>query len=465
MNLRIDKSRTLRAALYERVSTDEQAIKGYSIDAQRSNLEEYCEYKKIKIVGHYTDEGISGAKPPLKRPALKRLLDDVESGKIDIILFTKLDRWFRSVQEYFKVQEILEKHDVGWTAIHEDYDTTTANGRMAITIFMAIAQNEREKTAERIKAVFAHKIKNKEAVFGRGSIPYGYTHDTDEDGVRRLVKDPETMDAVQEFWDIAVKYESVYHAAKEVTMKYGLDRSVASWDRRSKNEIYTGIYRGIEDYCPSYVSREDWEKLQSRDGKIKRTKNGRIYLFAQMIKCPSCGRNIASSYTKQTRRDGRVFEYHNYRCQYRHSGECDHKHAISESKIEKWLLANLSDLMKDEIARVEVRKKNYKPKTKANVTKLKEQMRKLEVIYLAGNKTDEEYIKEQAELKALIAKAEEALADDPADRDLTALKNTLGIDFRSIYKMLEQQDKRRFWRKLIKEIHIQGNTPVSVEFH
>lgn len=74
-------SAILRAALYERVSTEEQALRGFSIEAQIANLEEYCEKAQMKIVDHYADEGISGAKPPLKRPDLKRLLDDVEAGQ------------------------------------------------------------------------------------------------------------------------------------------------------------------------------------------------------------------------------------------------------------------------------------------------------------------------------------------------------------------------------------------------
>ena len=102
------------------------------------DLEKYAKDNNMKIVGVYLDEGISGAKPPLKRPDLKRLLDDVEAGKIDMILFTKLDRWFRSVKEYFKVQDILDNNKVEWKAIQENYDTTTANGQMAITIFLAV---------------------------------------------------------------------------------------------------------------------------------------------------------------------------------------------------------------------------------------------------------------------------------------------------------------------------------------
>ena len=112
--------RIRRVALYVRVSTEEQALKGFSIEAQKAALEEYCKKNNMKIVDIYADEGISGAKPPLKRPALKRLLEDVESGKIDMILFTKLDRWFRSVKEYFKVQDVLDNNKVEWKAVQED---------------------------------------------------------------------------------------------------------------------------------------------------------------------------------------------------------------------------------------------------------------------------------------------------------------------------------------------------------
>ena len=198
-------SRIRRVGLYGRVSTEEQALRGFSIEAQVDALKEYCKKNNMKIVDIYLDEGISGAKPPLKRPALKRLLEDVEAVKIDMILFTKLDRWFRSVKEYFKVQDVLDNNKVEWNAIQEDYDTTTANGQMAITIFLAVAQNERDRTAERIKVVLEHKRKNKEACFGGRALPFGYKKERDENGKSRLIKDPETQKAVQEFWDILLK--------------------------------------------------------------------------------------------------------------------------------------------------------------------------------------------------------------------------------------------------------------------
>lgn len=457
-------TRVLRGALYERVSTEEQAVRGFSIDAQIDSLNEYCSKNKIKIVDHYTDAGISGAKPPLKRPALQRLLNDVEAGKIDIILFTKLDRWFRDIPGYFKVQEILERNRVEWKAIHEDYDTTTANGRMAITIFMAIAQNEREKAAERIKSVFEHKRKNKESFFGWASMPFGYMEEKDENGVRRLVKDPEIEPILNEFFELCVKYESISNAAKTINLKYGLTRGKHKWHELTKKEIYTGNYKGVKDYCPAYISYEDWMKLQNKS-KVRQTKNNRVYLFTGLIECPICGNNLRSQYCKQTRKNGEVKEYYSYKCQGRASRTCEYSHTISQLKAESWLLDNLDMLMKDEIAKVEIEKSKPKPKPKTDVDALKERLRRLDVIYMAGNIDDDEYLTQQKELKSAIQKAESMVAQMPENKDVSNLKEMLETDFKSIYHTLDDIDKRRFWRSLIQRIYVKDNSIVSVDFN
>lgn len=457
-------TRVLRGALYERVSTEEQAVRGFSIDAQIDSLNEYCSKNKIKIVDHYTDAGISGAKPPLKRPALQRLLNDVEAGKIDIILFTKLDRWFRDIPGYFKVQEILERNRVEWKAIHEDYDTTTANGRMAITIFMAIAQNEREKAAERIKSVFEHKRKNKESFFGWASMPFGYMEAKDENEVRRLVKDPEIEPILNEFFELCVKYESISNAAKTINLKYGLTRGKHKWHELTKKEIYTGNYKGVKNYCPAYISYEDWMKLQNKS-KVRQTKNNRVYLFTGLIECPVCGNNLRSQYCKQTRKNGEVKEYYSYKCQGRASRTCEYSHTISQLKAESWLLDNLDMLMKDEIAKVEIEKSKPKPKPKTNIDSLKEKLRRLDVIYMAGNIDDDEYLTQQKELKSAIQKAENMVAQMPENRDVSNIKEMLETDFKSIYHTLDDVDKRRFWRSLIQRIYVKDNSIVSVDFN
>lgn len=453
----------LRAGLYERVSTDEQEKFGFSIQTQIDALEEYCKTNKIKIVDHYTDGGVSGGKAASRRPEMSRLLEDVQAGKIDIVLFTRLDRWFRNVKEYFKVQEILDKHNVEWKAVWEDYDTTTSNGRMAITIFLAIAQNEREKGAERVRVVFDRKRQNKEAWLGPKSMPFGYTKEEDENGILRMVKDPELKDALEAFWDIAVKYQNVSKAAKEVNRTYGLNRSKKLWFDVVHKEIYTGVCKGVEDYCEPYVSKENWQMLQNR-GSIKKTQGNRVYLFTGLIKCPACGRTLKSTYCTQTRKSGEIKEYRSYRCIHKDVRTCENRHTVSELKTEQWLLDNLEALLQGEIARVELERTKPKKKPKTDVAALREELRRLEVVYRVGNKTDAEYIAEATDINERIKKAEEEKEDDPAERDISALKEMLETDFRSIYETLSQEDKRRFWRGLIKEIHIKGNNVQSVDF-
>ena len=453
----------LRAGLYERVSTDEQAKFGYSIKTQIDALEEYCAKNKIKVADHYTDDGVSGGKAAFKRPEMSRLLEDIKAKKIDMVLFTRLDRWFRNTQEYFKVQEILDEHKVEWKAIWEDYDTTTANGRMAITIFLAIAQNEREKGAERVRVVFEKKRQNKECWIGDHCLPYGYMKQKDEDGIHRLVKDPELQEAVQEFWDISIKYQNVSKAARYVNQVYGLNRTKKGWFDVIHNEIYTGNYKGIEGYCEPYVSREDWELLQNR-GSIKKTQGNRVYLFTGMMRCPSCGVTMGSTHCVQTRKNGERKEYYSYRCMHKDINTCPNRHTVSELKTEQWLLNNLERLLHDEIARVELERTKPKKKPKTDVAALREKLRRLEVVYMAGNKTDAEYLEETAEIKEQIKKAELEKLEEPEETDIEALRETLETDFRGIYETLSREDKRRFWRGLIKQIHVKGNNVQSVDF-
>lgn len=454
----------LRAGLYERVSTDEQAKYGFSIKTQIEALEEHCEKNNIKIVGHYTDDGVSGGKAAFKRPAMSRLLEDVKAGKIDIILFTRLDRWFRNVPEYYKVQEMLDKYGVQWKAIWEDYDTTTSNGRMAITIFLAIAQAEREKGSERIKVVFDNKVKNGETFFQWKCMPFGYTREIDENGAARLVKDPELKDAVQTFWDMAIKYHNVSKAGKYVNMAYGLHRNMKNWYDVAHNEIHTGRYRGIEDYCEPYVRYEDWVRLQKK--RIKKTQSDRVYLFTGMIRCPDCGRILTSKFTRNKKVSGEVIEYRSYHCKrYESKLGCTFHRYVGEPIIERYLLANLDRLMADEVARVTLEKAKPKKKPKTNVASLREQLRRLNVAYRAGNMPDDEYLAESKEINQMIVKAEAEAKEDPAEKDLSALKVVLETDFRSIYQDLSPEDRRRFWRSLIDYINMDGDgNIVSVDF-
>lgn len=451
-------SRVIRGALYGRVSTDEQAFRGFSIEAQVDALKDYCKNNSVKIVDVYLDEGISGAKPPLKRPALKRLLDDVEAGKIDMVFFTKLDRWFRSVKEYFKVQDILDNHNVAWKAILEDYDTTSANGKMAITMFLAVAQNERDRTAERIKVVLDHKRKNKEACFGGPHTPMGYKKERDENDKMRLVKDPETQEAVQAFWDTLIRTNNLNKAIRLMYNEYGFNKDWKTWARMTQREFYCGMHRGVPDFCPAYVSPEEFLKFQERE-TIKATPSGSHYYFRGMMRCPTCGNKLCGDSDKR-----KPTVYKSYRCRAR-SRECGNNQSISEKKIEKQLLERLDEFLRGTIAEVEV--EAVEPKNKSEVERkiksLKEQMRRLNVVYMAGNKSDEDYFREDAEIKVALAKAEKELEINKP-RNVGHLKELLETDFRKIYSKLDDEERQEFWQDLIKEIKIEDRRVTQVIF-
>lgn len=452
-------NKVLRVGLYERVSTDEQALHGYSIEAQIAALEQFCKDKGYKIVEHYTDAGVSGGKASAKRPGMARLLEDVQDGKIDMILFTKLDRWFRNIQEYFKVQEVLEKNRVEWKAIMEDYDTTTANGRMAITIFLAVAQNEREKGSERIQVVFEHKRRNKEACFGGKTPPLGYMKQRDADGIMRLVINPETEPAAREFWRMMSEGSSIMGAGKVVNATFGMARAHKEWVDMFNNEFYRGQYKGVKDFCPAYVDADEWEVLKV-GRRMKHTKKHRPYLFSGMLLCPDCGCTLSANF-KTNPNTG--VEYYSYRCRHYYVGKCTNKHGVSERNAEKWLFANVKDRLEKFIVNAEIEDAEAKPKPKCDKVKISEKMRRLNVMYMAGGKSDDEYTQEMADLKRLLTEAERA-EEDTKPRDLTPLREFLSTDFETIYTTLEPSEKRQLWRSIIDTMPTKGNTIVDIKF-
>lgn len=106
----------MRVALYTRVSTDEQAKHGLSIDTQLDNLRQWATNNNHTIVAEYVDAGISGKKPYTKRPELSRFMNDIQAGmkvdagiKVDALCFTKIDRFFRSVKHYYQAISVMDK--------------------------------------------------------------------------------------------------------------------------------------------------------------------------------------------------------------------------------------------------------------------------------------------------------------------------------------------------------------------
>ena len=452
----------LRVALYIRVSTEEQANHGISLIAQEDTLVKYAQSHGYKIIGIYRDEGNSARKPIMKRPVILQLLEDVNAGKIDRILFTKLDRWFRNVREYHNVQDILESHNVTWQATLEDYDTMSANGRLRVNIMLSVNESEADRDSERIKFVFESKRQRREWCFTGAHWPYGYMPQ-EIDGVKRCVKDPDKEPIMQDFWDYVVKYNSVRKAGMYCCEKYGITRHYRSWMVTARNELYTGTFHGVDNYCPAYISREDWERIILGHQIIKKTqKPDRVYLFTGLIRCPDCGNTLKGTF--KTYPNDRTKEFNGYRCNNSRLRICSFHHQLSERKIEKQLKEKIQAKIEEYIQSVEVSRQEQQAKSKVHdIVALNEQLRRLNTIFLSGNMDDDEYISATARIKQEIEKAKKQESETkPANLD--GLREFLQSDFLTIYDTLDKEDRRRIWRSILEEIYIDKTSITGVKF-
>lgn len=448
----------LRVAIYVRVSTDKQVKEGDSIQAQLSALRQYINKKDNYInVGEYIDDGISGTKD--NRDEYQRMLSDVQEGKIDFLICTKLDRIHRGLKNFLLMQELLDKYHVGWLAIWEPiYDSTTPQGRLIINQMMSIAQFEAENTGSRINQVFAYKVKQGEVISGT----LGLGHKIEN---KHIVLD-ENAPIVKDLFEYYDRTSCLADMARYAMEKYGLDRCSSTWRRFLHNEKYVGSYRGNPEYCPAIISKDLFQSVQRKlSMNIKGgTKKRRTYIFSGLIVCYSCGRIMTGCPINSKSKNGTPHTYYGYRC-HRHYdpvSHCDGIRARFESTIERRLLEKLPSELEKYILDAEVREKPRidNAKKRAAIEKKIVRLKELyinELISLEEYKADKE--KYEIELSALEAEDPQAEV-----KDLSKYKDLLTKDIRALYETLGREQKRFFWRSILKEIHVSKDGDVKPIF-
>ena len=450
----------LRVAIYCRVSTEEQVMHGYSLEAQEEALLAFAKEHGLKVVKIYRDEGFSARKPILKRKVMLELLEDVKDGKIDRILFVKLDRWTRNVSEFHAVQQILDRHNVTWQAILEDYNTVTADGRLKLNIMLSVAENEADRTGERIRFTYNSRVQKGEAPFPSRVAPFGYKVEV-IDGVRRMVKNPDTQEAVEFFFRLAVVH-SIRHAAEITNREFGLSRAYTQWHRMTKNTAYYGTFHGVENFCEPYITKDEFDKLNNNPQQVRKAKNNRTYIFSGLVKCGCCGRRMNGKYSTSGRGSRGV--YHYYRCIGTLVAVCENP-TLSEKKIEDYLLENVRREIEGQILEYEVAMASPKvAKKKANIGTLQERLRRINVSYHAGNMTDDEYLEESAAVKASIADAQKEEEEHIPALDIEGLKEFLDSGFETVYESLTSEERRRLWISVIDEIVVENREVKSIKF-
>lgn len=273
-----------RAALYVRVSTQEQKNSGLSVDSQIDALEKYCEEQGYTVAGIYNDAGISARKKYTKRPALLQLLEDCKQCKIDIILFTRLDRWFRAVAGYYEVQSVLDACKVPWRAIWEDYETETSQGIFKVNIMLSVAQAEADRDSEKIRSVMGFKRNNKEYIGGK--VPVGYRIEG-----KKIVKDEKTRGIIEDMFEHYFQAFSKAGTADYILSKYpDFVRTRTRLVKIMSSPAYRGEMYGVKNYCEPYITEEQAQKINEVSSQKTWTDcRRRIYIFSGLMKCPICG--------------------------------------------------------------------------------------------------------------------------------------------------------------------------------
>ncbi len=144
----------MRAALYVRVSTEEQAREGFSVDAQLERLEAYCKSKGWRVYDRYVDDGYTGREK--ERPAYREMMQDIDIEYWDVLLTLKIDRVHRNLRNFLEMFDILTKHGKHFATVYENVDTSSAMGRFFIKLIASIAELESEQISERVKMAMDH---------------------------------------------------------------------------------------------------------------------------------------------------------------------------------------------------------------------------------------------------------------------------------------------------------------------
>jgi site-specific DNA recombinase len=308
--------RKLRCAVYTRKSTEEGLDMEFnSLDAQREACEAYVASQKAEgwalVPDRYDDSGFSGAN--LERPALQRLIADIEARRIDVVVVYKIDRLSRSLMDFAKLVEVFDRNSVTFVSVTQAFNTTTSMGRLTLNILLSFAQFEREVIGERIRDKFA--ASRKKGMWMGGWAPLGY-----DIRDRKLVINTAEAASVRAIFQRFVRVESMTKlipilANEGIRTKSGKPIDKGYLYRVINNRLYIGeavhkgaAYPGVHE---AIIDRTLWDRVHAilRESPRKRATATRARTPA-LLKGIIFGSTGAAMTPTHTRRNGRLYRYY-----------------------------------------------------------------------------------------------------------------------------------------------------------
>ncbi len=323
------KLKKLRCAIYTRKSSDEGLEQDFnSLDAQREAGEAYITSQAHEgwrvIPAHYNDGGHSGG--TMERPALHKLLLDVDAGLIDVVVVYKIDRLTRSLPDFARIVERFDARDVSFVSVTQSFNTTSSMGRLTLNVLLSFAQFEREVTGERIRdKIAASKAKG---MWMGGNLPLGY--DLPAQGTRILQVNEQEAETVRHIFERYLELGSVHELQRDLanrgirskhwTTSKGNTVGGCNFNRGAlfyllKNPIYLGKIRhkGVvhEGGHKAIVYQELFDKAQQllKDHTPKRRRkspNAKSYLSGKLF--DAAGEAMTPVHTRN--RHGTLYRYY-----------------------------------------------------------------------------------------------------------------------------------------------------------
>ena len=390
-------------AIYVRVSTQEQAVNGHSIDEQTDRLQKYCDAMNWSPCKVYCDAGYSGASTD--RPSLQSMIRDVKSGLITRVLVYKLDRLSRSQKDtLYLIEDVFLANNCDFVSISENFDTSSPFGRAMIGILAVFAQLEREQIKERM--IMGKVAKAKQGRYsGKAMNPIGYDY---IDG--RLIPNKYESDLVKRIFGMYSKGMST-RKIMETLNESGLYHKYGKWNEKTVLNIITrrtyigeilysgNWYKGdhepiIDPALFDECQREHEKRYRDHEQHNRRLGKATSYLAGYLV-CKHCGGKYAKLKQLSYNRDHtKKYYYNKYIC----NSRCKRvPHLIKDpncmNKI--WSMEELDKIIFDEIRKLAVDPEHHAPEKnapqahfdplKAQLDNINGKMEKLMELYLIGN--------------------------------------------------------------------------------
>ncbi|WP_410542505.1 recombinase family protein [Wolbachia endosymbiont of Tetranychus urticae] len=337
-------SEQIRCAIYTRKSCEEGLEQKFnSLDAQRIAGESYVSSQQLKgwvaIEKKYDDGGYSGGN--LERPGLKELFQDIEAGKIDLVVVYKIDRLSRSLLDFAKIVDFFDKHKVTFVSVTESFNTADSVGRLMLNIILSFAQYERELASERIRDKVA--ASRKKALWMGSRVPLGY--DVKE---KKLVINEKEAKLVKHIFASFVELKSITAITKKFNKEGYRTKEGKEFKKGTIRGIFTNatyigfvkhkgrLYKGQHE---AIITDELWNKAKENIETRRYVATKREpALLKGLVRCYGCDASMQPTYAQRKTR-----EYRYYVCGKHLKGrECSGKeHTISAGEIEQVVMEQI----------------------------------------------------------------------------------------------------------------------------